>query len=352
MKLRLLAAASGALIVAAGQAHAGDDRWSLSATEENDAWNFKGDESDRNYTQGLQLALMSPAETGRSLPALVRIACFLEHAGGGCNGGRDDAKVRIGFELGQNIYTPTLKDFNPDANDRPYAGWLYGGAMFGSYSRAQANTIELQIGEVGKDSHAGQVQSWWHHNILNIPIFDGWNHQLKDEVAFVVIGERRWKPNVLWPRSGDRSGWAVDSPYYVDFSAGTLRVAASTGRMLRVGYGLESDFGPPRIRPAPSGSVYIDRDTDLSAYVFAGIDAEAVARDLFLDGNTFRHHSPHVEKRWLVGEGMMGAEFRWRGFRLAYTYVTQTEQFYSQHTPQHFTSINVTWHGWWAFSKR
>ena len=281
-------------------------------------------------------------------PKLALMACILEHAGDGCGGHTPDVTFRWGLELGQNIYTPTLKDRILDT-DRPYAGWLYGGLLFGSYSTAQANTLELQVGAVGPHAYAGDVQSYWHQNVPHIDIFEGWKQQLHDEVAFVVLGERRWKPGVLWPPSGDTSGWAIDSPHYVDFSLGTVRDSISTGRMLRIGYGLNSDFGPSRIRPAPSGSVYIDQKTPWSLYAFADVDAEVVARDLFLDGNTFRS-SPSVKKRWLVGEGAYGAEFRVRGLRFAYTYVTQTEEFYSQHKPQHFTSFNVTWHGWWPLA--
>ena len=60
----------------------------------------------------------------------------------------------------------------------------------------------------------------------------------------------------------------------------------------------------------------------LAAKAMAG-----VARDVFLDGSTFRDRSPHVTKKGFLGELQAGAAIMFRGVRISYTHTWQTEQF-------------------------
>jgi hypothetical protein len=76
--------------------------------------------------------------------------------------------------------------------------------------------------------------------------------------------------------------------------------------------------------------------------MFAGLDARAVGRDLFLDGNTFRSDGPSVSHRPLVGEAQVGAAVLWRGTRLAYTQVVRSKEFYGQRGTQTFGSVSVS----------
>jgi len=47
-------------------------------------------------------------------------------------------------------------------DDRPYAGWLYGGVGFVSVSDERLDNIELNVGMVGGASFAEDVQKTWH----------------------------------------------------------------------------------------------------------------------------------------------------------------------------------------------
>jgi lipid A 3-O-deacylase len=342
--------ALAALVLCVGQARGQASGWSYTGVAENDVFNYSPTHTDRYYTHGTQISGASPPIDYKSLPWLVRLPCLLEESRATCDRLRagesitevdPDLKIRWGLELGQNIYTPASKDPIPDPKDRPYAGWAYGGLSFGSYSKTQSNSLELQLGLVGPSSGAAWVQDNF-HDLIRAARFQGWNHQLRDEVAFVVLGERRWAPRPIWPPgANDGAGWAIDTTPHVDFALGTVQDSVSVGDALRIGYGLNADYGPPRIRPAPSGSTFIMQESNWSAYVFAGLDGRAVAHDIFLDGNTFLN-SPHVDKRWLVWEATSGAALRWRGVRLAYTHVWQSEEFLGQRGPQEFGSWSVT----------
>ena len=56
-----------------------------------------------------------------------------------------------------------------------------------------------------------------------------------------------------------------------------------------------------RIEPSLPGSDFFEPTGGFSAYVFAGVDGRAIARNLFLDGNTFEG-SRSVNKMNLVGD--------------------------------------------------
>lgn len=64
-------------------------------------------------------------------------------------------------------------------------------------------------------------------------------------------------------------------------------------------------------------------------YLFAGIEGRAVARNIFLDGNTFRD-SRNVDKEPLVGDLQFGIAITWRNLRLGYTHVLRKREFKGQ----------------------
>ena len=106
---------------------------------------------------------------------------------------------------------------------------------------------------------------------------------------------------------------------------------------------MDADFGPPRIRPALSGSAFFQpRSREFGWYVFGGVEARGVARDILLDGNTYRQ-SRSVDHRPFVGNAMYGLAVMYAGVRLSYTQVLRTEEFYGQRGGvQRFASLNTT----------
>jgi hypothetical protein len=80
-------------------------------------------------------------------------------------------------------------------------------------------------------------------------------------------------------------------------------------------------------------------------YVFAGMDARAVAYNVFLDGNMFRS-SPSVDRRDFVYDLKAGFSIRMPPARISLTQIWRSEEFA---TPlagggsQRFQSLNVSW---------
>lgn len=160
----------------------------------------------------------------------------------------------------------------------------------------------------------------------------GWDHQLRDELAVNFIYERRWR---LYARSlAHRMG--VDFIPHAGASVGTVQTYANIGGTVRAGLNLPSDFGVQLARAGSVGGTPTD-DLDprvslsrnFSLFGFAAVDGRALARDIFLDGNTFRS-SRSVERDWSVADFSAGIGLIAGRWQLTYTQVRRTREFKTQ----------------------
>lgn len=238
----------------------------------------------------------------------------------------------FGFAIGQNIYTPQRKDLAvPDPADRPYAGWTYLEFAFLSKSDARLDTLSFQLGMIGPHSYAREVQDQV-HRIMEVKLARGWDYQLKDEFGLDVVFERKWR---LFAQS--LAGLiGVDFVPHLGVSLGNVQTYLNTGATARFGVNLPSDFGVQLIRPGGGGSTPTN-DLDprvsplknFSVFVFGAANGRAVARDIFLDGNTFRD-GPSVNKEPLVADLSYGAGVIAGRWQLTFTQVNRTREFKQQ----------------------
>src|SRR5690606_16652475 len=155
------------------------------------------------------------------------------------------------------------------------------------------------------------------HQWLGAPDPQGWDSQLEDELAFAVSYDRRWRALRVF---GDFfGGLEADLTPSAGASLGTLRTEARAGLAARAGQRIDSAYGPPGVRPSLAGVEHF-RGGPLAWSIFAGVQGRAVARNLFLDGNTFED-SASVERNPLVLDMQTGFSVSVGAVRLAYTYV-------------------------------
>lgn len=302
-----------------------DPLGTLTFTTENDLF---GGGTDRYYTNGVLLSWRSPSAD------LPRPFAWIDDQLSWVFGPGD---LRWGLSLGQNIYTPADKySYVPNPRDRPYAAHLYGTFSLVRSTQATQTLFELQAGVVGPSALGEEVQNNY-HRLIGVRRLNGWDYQLKDEPALNALLERRWRVP-LQPLAG------FDTEVIPSAVAafGNVAIYAGGGAMVRLGRGLDADWGPTQIRPSLAGSSFFQPRQEFGWYVFAGLDGRVVGRDIFLDGNTFRAHGPSVDRRPFVGEAKIGAAAFWRGTRIAYTQVVRSEEFYGQRGTQTFGSLSVS----------
>lgn len=322
----LLALTAPAMAVAqTGGARKADPAGSFSLSYDNDL--FAG--TDRYYTSGIQLDWRSPSENPPDWLAWVnRRASWLFPAGGA---------PRWGLSLGQNIYTPSdIQRRNPDPLDRPYAGWLFGSVSLVSSNANAFGGMELQVGIVGPSALGRQAQNGV-HRLRSLDQANGWSHQLKDEVGVNLILTRQWR----YQRELGFGGLSAGVVPSLTSSLGNVLTYASAGLVLRLGSNLTADFGPPRNRPGLSGSAFFEPGAGFSWYVFAGIEGRAVARNIFLDGNSFQD-SHRVDRLPGVADASLGAVAMLGQARLAVSYTFRSREFAAQPHAAQFGSVSLS----------
>jgi len=112
--------------------------------------------------------------------------------------------------------------------------------------------------------------------------------------------------------------------------------------MLRLGNNLKNDIGPPNISPGfPGAAFFSPAKGGRSWYLFAGLEARAVAQNIFLDGNTFTD-SHSVDKKPLVLDLQYGAAYQRNNMRFSYSHVIRSKEFDDQEENASFGSLNFS----------
>jgi len=311
----------------------------LSLYFENDL--FAG--TDRYYTNGVKagwsttdLEKFSDTPYASPMLPLLNAIPFLN---------KPEFQKNLTFTFGQNIYTPNnLQISAPQPHDRPYAGWLYGGVGIVVKDADFRSSFGLDIGMVGPASLAQEAQTVV-HTIRGFPVPQGWSNQLHNEPGLVAAYELSWR----WPRHERRAGLGWDFIPHTGFDVGNIYDYADLGAELRVGINLPDDFGTPNIGSTSStptsveGSQQAQRVSsfDFGAYLFARVEGRAIARNIFLDGNTFEN-SASVPKKWDVADLSVGASVNYKNTKLTYAFVYRTEEFKGQDGGQLFGSVTAT----------
>lgn len=309
----------------AGEQSSGDNRGVLTLLLENDLFFH----TDRDYTNGVLIAYTTaPDDTPDWVVRAARHMPFFPEGG----------TVVTSYSLGQNIYTPTRTDLvNPPPSERPYAGFLYGAVGLIADNGQQLDQLQLQFGMVGPASLAEQAQKFV-HEVRGFASPKGWDTQLKNEPGLVLIYERSWRAYV----SGEVLGLSFDLNPHLGGAIGNVYDYVNAGAMARFGFELPNDYGPMRIDPAlPGANYYEPRDDGFSWYLFAGVDGRAIARNLFLDGNSFVN-SRSVDKLPLVGDLQFGAAISYARVRIAFTHVFRTKEYRTQPGVDQFGAVSVS----------
>jgi lipid A 3-O-deacylase len=268
--------------------------------------------TDRFYTNGLRLGWTSP--TGQ----VPDILASLGHSVWG------DGLQRISLDLSQQIYTPANTNADPaNPKDRPYAGYLSANLSLISDTDTTRSVLMLSLGVIGPASGGEAIQNGF-HDLIGQGHDRGWGQQIGNVPAVELLHERTWRVPIA-----SFAGLETDALPALTVGLGDVRDYLQVGGTVRIGQGLGSDFGVPRIRPGLSGGDAYTPTRPFAWYLFAGVDGQAVGYDLLLESSPFRG-GPHVDAIWDVGEFQAGAAIMAFGVRFTMAYVVQTQEFQGQ----------------------
>ena len=307
-----------------------DDRGTLTLQFDNDM--FGG--TDQHFTHGMRASWLS-AEGGA--PDFIR------------NLAREFPtftaadRMRVSYTIGQNIFTPgNIVTADPPQDDRPYAGWAYFGVGLVAENDRWLDKIELDLGIVGPYSFAEDVQTGW-HELIGIDVANGWDTQLKTEPGMVLYFERSWRELRKLPvdKVIPYNDLGIDVSPHLGGALGNIFTYGAGGVTIRLGDDLPNDYGPPKIRPSLPGSDFFHPEDRIAWYIFTGFEARLVARNIFIDGNTFRS-SRSAERVPIVTELQAGFAFTFSRVRLAYIQVFRSKEFEGQSGWDNFGSAALS----------
>ena len=163
--------------------------------------------------------------------------------------------MRVTYSLGQDIFTPEdIGERDLIKDDRPYAGWLYGGIGLTSENGKRLDTLELNLGIVGPYSLADETQDNW-HKLIGIDRPKGWRNQLENEPGIVLYYERKWRSLAKLPVEDiiPIDDLAFDFTPHVGAALGNVFTYGAAGFTLRFGDDLPTTSGGAASQsPAPS----------------------------------------------------------------------------------------------------
>jgi hypothetical protein len=270
-----------------------------------DFWMLPWNRPDEEYTSGVHLTYEGGDAPRWAHPALSAYAPCTS-ALTKCRSSR--------WELGQDIYTPSVSPDDPHASfgARPNAGWLYLTEGARLLSPSSFDELAITLGVTGPPSLARLMQKLAHHAAPAFNRPTDWTQQIGFEPGAIVSYEARRRASVAD---------GADFTPYASASLGNILTQAEGGFDMRVGLHLEAPW-----LPSTGG---------LAFAITAGASGRAIARNLFLDGNTF-HDSPRVGHEPLVGSGRAGIELRYRGFSAAFVAHNDTRAY----------AAGPRWHPW------
>ncbi|HEX6047888.1 MAG TPA: lipid A deacylase LpxR family protein [Gemmatimonadaceae bacterium] len=302
----------------AGQSAAQKSRiqppWRMSVRADNDAFNFwraVTDRPDKEYTNGdeVELELAAAPLWGKRFASGSAPCTGTEAAGERC--------LMTSFSIAQKMYTPAPgrePRVVPDwADDRPYAAWLYASAAARVLEEKSLRVVKLEVGVTGPPA-AGEFAQRTAHQLTGVYSRDpvGWDTQIGFEVG-AVASVRETRRFVA--RTG-RGRPVLDFMPHAGASVGNVLTAGEAGFTTRLGFNLSNPWWTSEWRTRPPFEIYL----------LGGARAEAVARNITLDGNTLGAER-RVERVPLVGEYSVGLGVRNGGFVASWRAVTRSKEY-------------------------
>jgi hypothetical protein len=333
---KALLACAAALMLEAGRAQADADNTDPSGKAGGFSILFENDlfyNADHDYTNGTELSYTTAPDKAHDWAVALaeRLPFFT-----------DNGDVRTRYAAGQIMFTPndiTLPD--PPLTDRPYGGFLFGSVGVVGDNGNYLDQAQLTLGVTGPASLTEETQKFF-HAIFQGRKPNGWHYQLRDEPGLVIQYERTLRPDALehhapWP------DLSYDVEPHFGGAVGNVWDYVNAGGMARIGFNIPEDYGPMRIQPSLPGSDYFEpaQGSGFGGYLFAGLDTRFVARNLFLDGNTFEA-SRSVSKRNVVADLVMGAALVFGHARLAFTHVIRSKEYKTQTGDDQFGAVDIT----------
>lgn len=248
----------------------------------------------------------------------------------------------ISFSFAHELYTPKdLKRSDLIVEDRPYAGYMY---LQGALHQVKENSLlslTTQVGIVGPSSQMEQVQTMI-HDLIGSPHPQGWDNQIKDEFIFQLNFSQKKYYDLEYIYGYDAS---LVPSYGVELGNASTKMYGSA--LFRWGKNVPKDFGAYLMNNTDTSKIPLSstqKDTKKwRYYINFSLQANAIARNIFLDGNSFKE-SHSVEKYPITVDVGYGLSFAYKDFSIDYIRRHSSKEYKTQEGLYSYGSLLFSYH--------
>jgi len=247
------------------------------------------------------------------------------------------------FAFANQLYTPTdVLETALIPTDRPYASWSYLETTMHKASKSQLRSLSLQVGMVGPSSYGEEMQDIVHKFIDSSEV-NGWDNQLTNELGVNLKYTQKW-------RYQTQSSSSLESSIipFASGELGNIAINATAGVTTRIGWNIPKDFGVSSIDIGADPGIPVKgefknmKKLPRSFSFNLSAAGSAVARDIFLDGNTFKD-SHSVDKKAFVGYVGVGFTARYKNFVIDFMEIHNSKQFEGEKRSHAIGSLILSW---------
>lgn len=293
--------------------------------------------SDRGYTNGVRLSWLG--DSAESNPRCDQ-GCATNHVRTALSWlpgiGGADRQHALSVSVSQAMITPeNIESREPVYNDLPYVGYLAVQPGIYAWSDRVLTGYALNVGVVGKESGASQMQRWVHHMIGSTrPL--GWDNQLGTDVlgGISAIHVRRLFTGQL--NNGLQHEWT----WGVGARLNSFISDAETGFSYRIGRNLPGNFVPEYAGASPSLGLPGLLETQSWGWdVFASVLVQGVAYSYIEEkGGPYNYR-----KKDAVGALTLGVGLHSRNFHMALAVRASTAQEDENKEAMTFGTLSFSW---------
>lgn len=249
----------------------------------------------------------------------------------------------VTMALTNQMFTPTdTQTTELIEDDRPYAGWTYFDIGVHKSSKDTLRSLYLVVGMVGPASGSEFFQNSI-HKLTDSDEVLGWDNQLNNELGVNLryVHKSRFVPNEFL-------GMESSIIPFAQAELGNVAITATAGVGARIGWNIPKDYGISSIDIGGDNGIPIyDEHTKMlsSSWSFSfnfAAAGSAVARDIFLDGNTFSD-SHSIDKEPFVGYYSLGFTARYKRFLLDFMETKNSKQFKGETKAHGVGTIVASW---------
>jgi len=253
----------------------------------------------------------------------------------------EQATVRTSSSLQQYAFMPDETRQNAGLKERPHAGFLAYEERISladpmSEHTQRVDTLAMTVGIVGPLS-GGEKMHKLSHNLTGLSSAS-WN-QLDNEPVLNVSYDHARRFLLLKSQAQEN----LEFMPYAGAAVGNALTYGAVGATLRLGAHLTQDNGSQRPGPLLNSNTFARKGDYLAWNVFLGTEGRVVARNLFLDGNTFGDDGLSVDKKTFVYDVQAGFEIGWGASRFTVVNLWRDKEFKTQSDPDQLLKASFSY---------